>query len=96
MIEFVYRKDHSISANASGNIAEIATELGLLFNTAYNLMRSRSPEHAEAFKRGVLLIMQPDSPVWDKEDIPDPQNGIKLVRVLGRGREDHHDENSAE
>ena len=34
---------------------------------------------------------RPDSPVWDKEDVPDPQEGIKIVRVMDFGKEGAHE-----
>lgn len=84
MIRFIYdHNGHEVEANANGSAAEITAELGVLVNISYNLIRSRSPEAAEAFKRGLLLALLPGSPVWDKADVPDPRVGIKMIRVDG-------------
>ena len=64
MIRFIY--DHNeIQATASGRASEITAELGVLINVSYNLIRARSPEMAENFKRGLIVSVHPDSPVWD-------------------------------
>ena len=86
MIRFIYDHDEII-ANANGSAAEITAELGVLISISYNLIRSRSPEAAEAFKSGLLLALLPDSPVWDKDDVPDPRVGVKMVRVDGGRKE---------
>lgn len=88
MIRFIYDHDgHEVMANANGSASEITAELGVLISISYNLIRSRSPEAAEAFKRGLLLALLPDSPVWDKDDVPDPRVGVKMVRVDGGRKE---------
>lgn len=38
-------------------------------------------EAAEAFRHGLILSLLPGSPVWDKEAVPDPSDGIKMVRI---------------
>lgn len=82
MIRFIYDEEgHEIQATASGCLREIVSELGVLINISYNLIRSRSPEAAEAFRHGLILSLLPGSPVWDKEAVPDPSDGIKMVRI---------------
>lgn len=88
MIRFIYdHNGHEVEANANGSTSEITAELGVLVNISYNLIRSRSPEAAEAFKRGLLLALLPGSPVWDKADVPDPHVGVKMVRIDGGRKE---------
>lgn len=92
MINFVSDPEHGVfTADASGSLVEIISEIGLCVNTTYNLIRSRNAEAAEAFKRGVSVISCPGSPVWDKEAVPDPQNGIKIVRVKDMSKEVPHE-----
>lgn len=82
MIRFIYDKaGHEIQATASGNAGEITSEPGVLINISYNLIRSRSPKAAEAFRQGLVVLLLPDSPVWDKDDVPDPSDGVKIVRI---------------
>ena len=82
MIRYIYdHEGRELSAQASGSASELSAELGVLISISYNLIRSRSPKAAEAFKQGVILALLPDSPVWDKDDVPDPRVGIKMVRV---------------
>ena len=82
MIRFIYDKaGNEIQATASGNAGEITSELGVLINISYNLIRSRSPKAAEAFRQGLVVLLLPDSPVWDKDDVPDPSDGVKIVRI---------------
>ena len=82
MIRFIYDEaGHEISATASGNAREITSELGVLINISYNLIRSRSPKAAEAFRQDLVVLLLPDSPVWDKDDVPDPSDGVKIVRI---------------
>ena len=86
MIRFTY--DHNIhQVEASGSPSDIASELGVLVSLSYNLIRSRSPEFAEEFKRDLLLSLLPGSPVWDKNDVPDPHVGVKMIRVDGGRKE---------
>ena len=92
MINFVNDPEHGVfTADASGSLVEIISEIGLCVNTAYNLIRSRNAEAAEEFKKGFLMISCPDSPVWDKADVPDPQNGVKIVRVKDMSKEVPHE-----
>ena len=87
MIRFIY--DHNeIQATASGRSAEITAELGVLINISYNLIRARSPEMAENFKRGLIVSVLPGSPIWDKDDVPDPSVGVKMVRIGNDQKED--------
>lgn len=82
MIRFICDEvGHEISATASGNAREITSELGVLINISYNLIRSRSPKAAEAFRQDLVVLLLPDSPVWDKDDVPDPSDGVKIVRI---------------
>lgn len=82
MIRFIYDEaGHEIQAIASGNAREITSELGVLINISYNLIRSRSPKAAEVFRQDLVVLLLPDSPVWDKDDVPDPSDGVKIVRI---------------
>ena len=77
MIRLVY--DDALGkrmAQATGAAEEIAAELGTLLGDCYNLIRSRDPEAAEHFRLCVLISMLPDSPVWTKREIQNPQNGV--------------------
>lgn len=48
MIRFIYDDDRNeFQATASGSVVEMTTELGVLINISYNLIRFRSPEMAE-------------------------------------------------
>ena len=91
MIRFIYDEaEPEIQATASGCPAEITAELGVLINISYNLIRSRSPEMAEAFKRGLIVAVHPDSPTWDKGGVPHPHVGVKIVRIGNDKKEDLH------
>lgn len=91
MIRFIYdHKSLETVASASGNAPDIASELGYLVSIAYNLIRSRSPEMAEVFRRSIIAVLAPESPVWDKENIPDPPMGIKEVRIKDYKEENLH------
>ena len=82
MIRFIYDpKTPEFTANASGNVLDVVEEIAICMNIAYNLIRSRDPEAAHQFESAMCTIFRPDSPVWDAEDVPDPENGVKLVRV---------------
>lgn len=92
MIRFISDPEHGeFTASASGNISEVVVEVGVCINTAYNLLRSRDPDAAQCFKQALLVTFRPDSPVWDKEDVPDPHNGIKIVRIRNFESEAHHE-----
>ena len=92
MIRFVAdRKNGEFLVDASGGISEVLADLGCCVSLAYNLIRSRNAEAAENFKRGFFMISCPDSPVWDKEDVPDPQNEVKIVRVKDMSKEVPHE-----
>lgn len=92
MIRFVSDQEHgAFAAEASGNLTEIIAEIGLCMNTAYNLIQSRDPAAALCFKKALIITFRPDSPVWDKEDVPDPKEGIKIVRVRDLGKEASHE-----
>lgn len=92
MIRFISDPEHGeFTASASGNISEVVVEIGVCINTAYNLLRSRDPDAAQGFKQALLVTFRPDSPVWDKEDVPNPQEGIKIVRVMDFGKEVPHE-----
>ena len=92
MIRFISGPEHGVfTAEASGSLVEIISEIGLCVNTAYNLIRSRNPAAGQAFKDAMQFLHRPDSPVWDKEDVPDPQEGIKFVRVVDLDKEVPHE-----
>ena len=92
MIRFISDPEHGVfMAEASGRLVEIVSEIGLCVNTAYNLIRSSNPAAGQAFKDALQFSHRPDSPVWDKEDVPNPQEGIKIVRVMDFGKEVPHE-----
>lgn len=92
MIRYIFDEaKHEFTAAASGRPTDIASELGVLVSTSYNLIRSRDPQAAEAFRMFLLSALMPDSPVWDKEAVPDPQNGVKIVRVKDMSKEVPHE-----
>ena len=87
MIRFISDPEHGeFTASASGNISEVVVEIGVCINTAYNLLRSRDPDAAQGFKQALLVTFRPDS-----EDVPDPRNGIKIVRIRNFESEAHHE-----
>ena len=92
MIRYIFDEaKHEFTAAASGSPKDIASELGVLVSTSYNLIRSCDPQAAEAFRMFLLSALMPDSPVWDKEAVPDPQNGVKIVRVKDMSKEVPHE-----
>ena len=89
MIRFIYDEaGHEIQATASGSVVEMTTGLGVLINISYNLIRSQSPLMAERFKRSLIITVHPDSPTWDKDNVPDPSVGVKFVRFSNNQKED--------
>lgn len=92
MIRYIFDEaKHEFTVAASGSPKDIASELGVLVSTSYNLIRSRDPQAVEAFRMFLLSALMPDSPVWDKEAVPDPQNGVKIVRVKDMSKEVPHE-----
>ena len=92
MIRYIFDEaKHEVVAAASGSPMGIASELGLLVGTSYNLLRSRDPQAAEAFRMFLISALMPDGPVWDKEAVPDPQEGFKIVRVKNLSKEESHE-----
>ena len=92
MIRFISDPEHGVfTAESSGSLVAIISEIGLCVNTDYNLIRSRNPAAGQAFKDAMQFSNRPDSPVWDKEDVPDPRNGIKIVRIRNFESEAHHE-----
>ena len=92
MIRFVWNRDaHEFEVDSSGALRDIVCEIGIRVSTAYNLIRSKDPDAAKLFKTALIATLYPDSPVWDKEDIPDPSENIKLVRVKDFGKEASHE-----
>lgn len=92
MIRYIFDEaKHEVVTAASGSPMDIASELGLLVGTSYKLLRSRDPQAAEAFRMFLISALMPDSPVWAKEDVPDPQEGIKFVRVKNLSKEESHE-----
>ena len=92
MINFVNDPEHDrFTAAASGSLGEIVSEIGLCINIAYNLIRSRNPAAGQHFQGALRFMLRPESPVWEKEDVPDPQEGIKIVRVMDFGKEGAHE-----
>ena len=54
MIRFISDPEHGVfTAEASGSLVEIISEIGLCVNTAYNLIRSRNPAAGQAFKDAI-------------------------------------------
>lgn len=92
MIRYIFDEaKHEFVAAASGSPMDIASELGLLVGTSYNLIRSRDPQAAEAFRMFLIPALMPGSPVWDRVNVPDPQEGIKIVRVKNLSKEESHE-----
>ena len=92
MIRYIFDEaKREFAAAASGSPTDIASELGVLVSTSYNLIRSRDPQAAEAFRMFLISALMPGSPVWDKEDVQDPQDGVKFVRVVDLDKEVPHE-----
>lgn len=92
MINFVNDPEHGVfTAAASGSLKEIVSEIGCCINIAYNLIRSRSPVAGQQFQDALLFMLRPESPVWEKEDVQDPQDGVKFVRVVDLDKEVPHE-----
>lgn len=92
MINFVNDPEHDrFTAAASGSLKEIVSEIGCCINIAYNLIRSRSPVAGQQFQDALLFMLRPESPVWEKEDVEDPQEGVKFVRVVDLDKEVPHE-----
>ena len=92
MINFVNDPEHDrFTAAASGSLGEIVSEIGCCINIAYNLIRSRSPVAGQQFQDALLFMLRPESPVWEKEDVEDPQEGCKFVRVVDLDKEVPHE-----
>ena len=90
MIRYIFDEaKREFAAAASGSPTDIASELGVLVSTSYNLIRSRDPQ--AAFRMFLISALMPGSPVWDKEDVKKPQEGIKIVRVMDFGKEGAHE-----
>ena len=51
MIRFISDPEHGVfTAEASGSLVEIISEIGLCVNTAYNLIRSRNPPRGKPLR----------------------------------------------
>lgn len=82
MIRFEYNaKTQHLAAETNGNLAEIVSDIALCVSVAYNLIRGQSPQVADEFQRAMCAFFTPDSPVWSAEDVPDPEDGVKMVRI---------------
>ena len=82
MIRYIYDDGRGeFIASASGKPSVVASELGCLVSVSYNMFRSQRPDVAEDFKKLLIISLAPNSPVWDKEEIPDPKVGIKMVHI---------------
>ena len=92
MINFVNDPEHGVfTAAASGSLKEIVSEIGCCINVAYNLIRSRSPVAGQQFQDALLFMLLPESPVWEKEDVQDHQEGVKFVHVVDLDKEVPHE-----
>lgn len=92
MINFVNDPEHGVfTAAASGSLGEIVSEIGACINIAYNLIRSRSPVAGQQFQDALCFMLRPESLVWEKEDVEDPQEGCKFVRVVDLDKEVPHE-----
>ena len=92
MINFVSDPEHGrFTAGASGSLAEIVSEIGACINIAYNLIRSRSPAAGQHFQGALRFMLRPESPVWEKKDVQDPQDGVKFVHVGDLNKEGSHE-----
>ena len=92
MINFVSDPEHGrFTAGASGSLGEIVSEIGACINIAYNLIRSGNPAAGQHFQDALLFMLRPESPVWEKEDVEDPQEGVKIVRVKDMSKEVPHE-----
>ena len=92
MINFVNDPEHDrFTAAASRSLGEIVSEIGLCINIAYNLIRSRSPAAGQHFQGALRFLLRPESPVWEKKDVQDPQDGVKFVHVGDLNKEGSHE-----
>ena len=92
MINFVNDPEHDrFTAAASGSLGEIVSEIGLCINIAYNLIRSRNPAAGQHFQGALRFMLRPESPVWEKEDVQDSQDGVKFVHVVDLDKEVPHE-----
>ena len=90
MIRYIYDPESgAMETTASGTATDIAAELGLLIGTSHNLIRSRNPQEAENLRMRLMAVMLPGSPIWDRQDVPDPSVGIKIVQVTRRKEQNH-------
>lgn len=92
MIRFEYNaKTQHLAAETNGNLAEIVSDIALCVSVAYNLIRGQSPQAADEFQRAMCAVFTPDSPVWSAEDVPDPEDGVKMVRIAKHQEEGSHE-----
>ena len=92
MINFVNDPEHDrFTAAVSGSLGEVVSEIGASINIAYNLIRSRNPVAGQYFQDALLFMLRPESPVWEKKDVEDPQEGVKIVRVKDMSKEVPHE-----
>lgn len=82
MIRFIHNYEtQELITDASGNLKEVVSDIAICVNVTYNLLRDRDPGAAHDFQRALCAVFAPGGPVWTTEDVPDPENGVKLVRV---------------
>ena len=92
MIRFIVDLDnHETEISSSGSISDVVAEIGCCISIAYNMIRSSSPSAAEIFKQAMIYALLPDMPVWDKEDVPDPTDGVKIVKLKDLSKEVPHE-----
>ena len=61
----VTRNPDTVDVEASGKVAEILTDLSVVFNVVYHQLVSNSPEMADGIKGMLkLAVMDDDSPFW--------------------------------
>ena len=67
MKKFSYeRNEKGVQLEASGDLIEIAAEVGHMVRHIYAAVKNRDPEDAELFKVAVkIAIAAPGSPTWD-------------------------------
>ena len=64
MIEYRINGGRMERLESSGSYSELIADIGLLVGLLHSGIYRSNPAYADVFRRGVLCLLQDDSPVW--------------------------------
>lgn len=69
----------SVSVELMGSTLDVTADLGAAIASVYGQLRKANTSAAEEFRKILLCMLEPDSPVWSHNPPADPNNYTVVI-----------------